>query len=143
MKYFLVLLLLLLVSCNQKSPIFHKSHYPKKQTAPFSDVVEVNNMLFLSGQIGMNHNTRELVKGGLLSETTQAIDNIEEVLKRHNSSLERVVKVTVILSDMDDFKEFNEIYKKKFPNKPARTTFAASGLARNALIEIEVVAVKN
>ena len=64
------------------------------------------------------------------------------MLELHNSSLDQVVKCTVILSDINDFAEFNEVYVQYFPNKPARTTFAASGLARNAKIEIECIAVK-
>ena len=143
MKYLLIATAFFLVSCNENATIFHESHYPKKADAPFSDAVQVNDMLYLSGQIGMNHKTRELVTGGLVIETTQAINNIEEVLQLHDSGLNNVVKVTVILSDMKDFKEFNEIYKKRFSNKPARTTFAVSGLARNAKVEIDVVAVKS
>ncbi len=143
MKYLSLAFLFLFISCNQSVPVFHKSHYPKKSDAPFSDVVEVGDMLYLSGQIGMNHNTRELIDGGLSAQATQAIDNIEDVLKLHEAELSDVVKITVILDDMSDFTAFNEIYKFRFPHKPARTTFAASGLARGSLVEIEVIAVKN
>lgn len=132
---------LLLFACSSK-PVFHKSHYTTKASAPFSDVVQVKNMLYLSGQIGLDHKTRTVVPGGLIPETHQTIMNIEEVLKVHGSDLSKVVKVTVILKNMKDFAAFNEIYQKYFPNKPARTTFAASGLALDAFIEIDVVAVK-
>jgi 2-iminobutanoate/2-iminopropanoate deaminase len=90
----------------------------------------------------MNHTTRTLVEGGIEAETKQCIENIKDVLAQHNSSLDRVVKCTVILRDINDFEAFNEIYKTYFPNKPARTTFAASGLAVGANIEIDVIAVK-
>lgn len=123
--------------------IYHESHEPKKQSAPFSDAVEVGNFFFLSGQIGMNHTTRTLVDGGLVPQTIQTIQNIKAVLEQHKMDLANVVKCTVILSTMEDFAAFNEVYSQYFINKPARTTFAASGLARNAKIEIEVVAVKN
>ncbi len=122
--------------------IFHESHEVKKQTAPFSDAVEVGNLFFLAGQIGMDHNTRTMVTGGIQAETEQAISNIREVLAQHGLTLDQVVKCTVILSTMDNFALFNEVYAKHFIKKPARTTFAASGLARNALVEIEVVAAK-
>ena len=134
-----------LISCqtSDSSDIqFHASHMPKKANAPFSDVVETNDLLFLAGQIGMDHNSRTLVEGGIQAETKQAIENIKAVLSQHNSSLDRVVKCTVILSDINDFKAFNEVYKTYFPNKPARTTFAASDLAIGAKIEIDVIAAK-
>ena len=121
---------------------FYESHEPKKSEAPFSDVVEANGFLFLSGQVGVDHNTRQLVKGGIEAETKQCLENIKAVLEYHKSSLDEVVKATVILKDINDFVVFNEIYKSYFPNKPARTTFAASGLAVGAHIEIDVIAVK-
>ena len=131
-------------SCEHKDSdiIFYNSHEPKKQNALFSDAVEANGFLFLSGQVGMNHTTRTLVEGGIEAETKQCLENIKAVLEHHNSSLENVVKCTVILKSINDFKAFNTIYKAYFPNKPARTTFAASGLAVGASIEIDVIAVK-
>ena len=122
--------------------IFHPSHEPKKMNAPFSDIVQVDKLFFLSGQIGMDHTTRTLVKGGIIAETKQALENIKAVLAQHKLQLQNVVKCTVILADINDFKAFNEIYTTYFPQKPARTTFAASGLARGAMIEIECVAVR-
>ncbi|PTX59224.1 2-iminobutanoate/2-iminopropanoate deaminase [Kordia periserrulae] len=121
---------------------FHKSHLPQRQNTPFSAAVETENLLFLAGQIGKDHTTGKLVEGGIKTETKQAIENIKAVLEQHNSSLERVVKCTVILADINDFKEFNSVYVHYFPNKPARTTFAAGGLAANAKIEIDVIAAK-
>lgn len=136
-----VTLVFFIVACKEEI-VFESSHYPKKTNAPFSDVVKANGFLFLAGQIGMDHNSRTLVPGGIKKETEQAIINIKEVLELHGSSLDRVVKCTVILSDINDFKAFNEVYITYFPNKPARTTFAASGLAANAKIEIECIAVQ-
>ncbi|GGD55671.1 Rid family detoxifying hydrolase [Muriicola marianensis] len=123
--------------------IFHPSHEPKKQTAPFSDAVEAGNLFFLAGQIGMDHSTRTMVEGGIQAETTRAIENIKEVLAQHGLELDHVVKCTVILSTMEDFAAFNEVYSTYFVKKPARTTFAASGLARDARVEIDVIAVRN
>ncbi|MBW8243396.1 Rid family detoxifying hydrolase [Muricauda oceani] len=122
--------------------IFHKSHEPKKQNAPYSDAVQAGNMYFLAGQIGMDQTTRTLVKGGIQKETEQAIKNIQDVLAQHGLTLDNVVKCTVILANIEDFSAFNEIYTQYFTKKPARTTFAASGLAANAHIEIDVIAVK-
>ncbi|WP_299339433.1 RidA family protein [uncultured Psychroserpens sp.] len=142
--FIIVLFVFGIFSCQPKNKdiTFHKSHEPKKAQAPFSDVVEANGFLFLAGQVGMDHSTRTLVQGGIEKETKQCIENIKAVLEHHELSLDRVVKCTVILKDINDFTAFNEVYKTYFPNKPARTTFAASGLAVGASIEIEVIAVK-
>lgn len=150
MKPFQYVLLLLLTlgtmmfahAQEETEIIFHKSHEAKKQDAPFSDVVQAGNLFFLAGQIGMDHSTRTVVEGGIEAETKQAIDNIAAVLAQHDMDLSNVVKCTVILSTMDDFASFNTVYTQYFTQKPARTTFAASGLARNAKIEIDVIAVK-
>lgn len=141
--YLSIFLLIGLVSCTTSREItFHKSHEPKKMDAPFSDAVETRDFLFLAGQIGMDHETRTVVEGGVKAETRQAILNIQDVLRQHNLSLNNVVKCTVILKSIEDFASFNEIYTQYFTKKPARTTFAASGLAANALIEIDVTAAK-
>lgn len=142
--FLLVLLILITMSCNFGSPdiTFHSSHEPKRQNTPFSDVVETDNLLFLAGQIGRNHSVGILVEGGIKAETKQAIENIRAVLEFHDSSLDHVVKCTVILRDINDFSDFNEVYMSYFPNKPARTTFASSGLAANSKIEIDVIAAK-
>jgi 2-iminobutanoate/2-iminopropanoate deaminase len=132
------------VSSQEDSGItFHESHEEKKRSAPYSDAVEAGNLFFLAGQIGMDHTTRTMVVPGIKTETEQAIKNIQAVLEHHGLTLSNVVKCTVILSTIDDFSAFNEVYSKYFTKKPARTTFAASGLARNAKVEIDVIAVKN
>jgi len=126
----------------QEAPIYHSSHEPKKSDAPFSDAVQVGNTFYLSGQIGMDHGTRELVTGGIEAETRQTLENIKAVLAHHNLEMGDVVKALVVLEDISDFAAFNKIYSSYFPQKPARTTFAAEALARGAKIEIEVVAIK-
>lgn len=122
--------------------IFHKSHEPKKQNAPYSDAVQAGNTFYLAGQLGMDQTTRTLVEGGIQAETEQAIKNIEAVLGQHDLTLDNVVKCTVILSDISDFAAFNEVYAQYFTKKPARTTFAAGGIAANGKVEIDVIAVK-
>ena len=124
------------------SPVFYPSHDLKKSNAPFSEAVQVGNTFYLSGQIGRNPETRALAEGGIQPQTAQTIKNIAAVLNHHGMDLQNVVKATVILDNIDDFKAFNEVYSKYFTQKPARTTFAAAGLAVGAKIEIEVVAVK-
>lgn len=122
--------------------MFHPSHEPLKGNAPFSDVVEYGNMYFLAGQIGMDHSTRTMVEGGIKAETKQVIMNIKDVLAQRGLTLDHVVKCMVILKTMEDFQAFNEVYTQYFTKKPARTTYAASGLARDAAIEIEVIAIR-
>ncbi|MBT8269285.1 MAG: RidA family protein [Flavobacteriaceae bacterium] len=142
-QFLCCLIAVILFSCNHNSnPIFHNSHEPKRQNTPFSDVVETDDLMFLAGQIGRDHDKGFVVEGGIKAETRQAIENIKAVLEHHELGLERVVKCTVILSDIKDFADFNEVYMIYFPNKPARTTFAASGLAASAKIEIDVIAAK-
>ncbi|MAM29567.1 MAG: reactive intermediate/imine deaminase [Flavobacteriaceae bacterium] len=155
---FYIFILCMLISCNApkeepqeivstvtlqqpKAPVFHESHEPKKQNVPFSDAVQVGNTFYLSGQIGMDHATRELVPGGIVAETEQTLKNIKAVLKHHSLEMQDVVKATVILDTIADFSAFNEVYVQYFPQKPARTTFAAEALAMGAKIEIEVMAV--
>ena len=108
---------------------------------PFSEAVRVNHMLYLSGQIGTLPGTTELVKGGIQAETRQTKENIKKVLEANGSSLDHVVKVTVMLADITEWPALNEVYVDYFPNhKPARSAFAGSGLAFNARCEIEVIA---
>ena len=141
---FLFLMAVMVLSCEdqQQVPVFHPSHEVSRANVPFSDAVETENLLFLTGQIGKDHKLGRLVEGGITAETQQVILNIQDVLKQHQLSLDHVVKCTVILKDINDFSEFNAVYKQYFTNKPARTTFAAAGLAGGACIEIDVVAVK-
>lgn len=108
---------------------------------PFSEAVRVGNMLYLSGQIGTLPGTTNLAPGGIQAETRQTMENIKAVLEANGSSLDRVVKVTVMLADIAEWPALNEVYVTYFPNnKPARSAFAGSGLAFNARCEIEVIA---
>lgn len=122
--------------------IFHPPENPARVSAPFSEAVQAGNLFFLAGQIGMDRSVGKLAEGGIQGETEQAIKNIQGVLNFHGLSLDNVVKCTVILSDIGDFRAFNEVYLKYFTKKPARTTYAAAGLAAGAKIEIDVIAVK-
>ncbi len=110
---------------------------------PYSDAVRAGNILFLSGAIGTPPGTRQLVPGGLVPETRQTLENIKRNLETNGSSLDRVVKCTVMLADIGDFDAMNSVYREYFPtNKPARSTFGVSGLALGARIEIECIAMR-
>ncbi|WP_415376889.1 Rid family detoxifying hydrolase [Patiriisocius sp. Uisw_017] len=122
--------------------VYHSSHEPKKAETPFSDAGQVGNTFYLSEQIGMDHSTRELVSSGIDIETKRTLENIKAVLSQHNLVMADVVKVMVLLDNIEEFAAFNNIYASYFPQKPARTTFAVKALARGAKIEIEVVAVR-
>ena len=106
---------------------------------PFSSAVRTGNLLFLSGQIGVD--ATGLVPGGIRAEVRQTMENIRTVLETSGSSLSRVVKCTVFLADIADYAAMNEVYRSYFPqNPPARSTIAASGLAFGARAEIECIA---
>ncbi len=108
---------------------------------PFSEAVRVGNILYLSGTIGTLPGRRELPPGGIQPETRQALENIRDRLQRYGSSLDRVIRCTIMLADMAEWGLMNEVYVTYFPgNKPARSAFGASGLALDARVEIECTA---
>ncbi|HUN66017.1 MAG TPA: RidA family protein [Bacteroidota bacterium] len=105
---------------------------------PFSDAVRVGNMLYLSGAVGID-STGKLVPGGVEAETRQVMENIRRVLERNGSSFDRIVKCTVILADIREWPALNAVYRTYFRKDrlPARTAFAAAGLAFGARLELE------
>ncbi len=110
---------------------------------PFSKSVRVDDLIFLSGELGIAPGTRTPVEGGAGPETTQIFKNIETTLARHGASLSDIVKCTVFLEDMADYGEMNAAYKAALPDpKPARSTFGVDGIALGASLEIECIAVK-
>ena len=108
---------------------------------PFSTAVRVGNTLYLSGSIGLVPGTRELAEGGIQGETRQTMDNIKDTLETFGSSMDDVVKCTVFLADMAEWGAMNEVYRTYFTNPPARSALGASGLALDARVEIECIAV--
>lgn len=108
---------------------------------PYSDVVRIGDLLFLSGRIGLDYTDMTLVEGGIVEQTRRCLANIGEVLELAGSSIDRVIKTTVFLTDMADFAAMNAVYAETFAQrKPARSTVALVGLPMRALVEIEVVA---
>jgi 2-iminobutanoate/2-iminopropanoate deaminase len=110
---------------------------------PFPEAVRVGNMLYLSGVIGNIPGAKELVLGGVIAETKQTMENIKRILERYGSSLNQVVKVTVILADIKEWNAVNEVYVTYFSHDrlPARTAFEASRLILDARVEMECIAV--
>ncbi len=110
--------------------------------APFSNAVQVGNLLFLSGQIGVIPGTREFPEGGFEAQAHQMMNNVKNTVEEFGSSMDRVVKCLVMIDDMSRWGEFNEIYVQYFPgDKPARSAFGADGLALGAHFELECIAV--
>jgi reactive intermediate/imine deaminase len=108
---------------------------------PFSEAVRVGNLLFLSGMVAVKPGTTQIVAGGIEAETRQALENIRAVLERHGSSLDRVVKCTVMLADIGEWSRMNAVYVTFFPQHfPARSALGVSGLALGARVEIECLA---
>lgn len=108
---------------------------------PFSSAVRVGHMLYLSGSIGNIPGTMDLAEGGIQGETRQTLENISRTLETFGSSMDRVVKCTVFLADMAEWGAMNEVYRTYFENPPARSALGASGLALDARVEIECIAV--
>ena len=110
---------------------------------PYSQAIEVNGFVFLSGQLPIDPSTGEFVPGGVKEQTTQAFANIKAVLSEVGLTTENIVKTTVFLADMSLFSDMNEVYATQFSGTfPARSAFAVKTLPKNALVEIEVVAAK-
>jgi 2-iminobutanoate/2-iminopropanoate deaminase len=109
---------------------------------PFSEAVQVGNLLFLSGQIGVLPGTTTLAPGGIGPESRQTFENIRAILGRHGASLKDVVKCTVFLADMGEWGAFNVVYREFFAAPyPARSALGSSGLAFKARVEVECIAV--
>lgn len=112
----------------------------KESGFPFSNAVEADGWIFLSGTLGTNADMK-LVDGGIEAESRQTMSNIQAVLKSQGLSMQRLVKCTVMLADMAEWPAFNQVYKEFFDGiYPARSAFAASGLALGARVEVECIA---
>ncbi|MBK6397385.1 MAG: RidA family protein [Bacteroidetes bacterium] len=110
---------------------------------PYNQAVEVNNTLYVSGQIAINPADGNLVMLNILREATQVLENISAILKEAGYSFSDVVKTTIFLSDMNNFSAVNDVYANYFTdNFPARETVEVAGLPKNVNVEISVIAVK-
>ena len=121
--------------------VFDRSPETRAADLPFSDAVRVGDLIFLSGQLGIRPGEKQLVPGGIEAETAQCLENIRAILERNGSGLERVVKCTAFLADMNEWARMNTVYRRYFREAfPARSAFATSGLAYQARIELECIA---
>lgn len=110
---------------------------------PYSQAVEVNGMLFISGQLPIDPATGVFPEGGIKEQTIQSFANIKAILAEAGMTTDNIVKTTVLLADISDFVGMNEIYALQFENTfPARSAFAVKDLPKGALVEIEVIAAK-
>ena len=111
---------------------------------PYSQAVLANKTLYLSGQIGLNPATMELVEGGIMEETDQVMQNLKSVLEAAEMNFENVVKSSIFLANMNDFSRVNKVYGNYFKNHtaPARETVAVKTLPKNVNLEISMIAIK-
>ena len=108
---------------------------------PYTQAVKASGMVFASGQIPLDPETMQIVDGDIRAQTERVLTNLKAVLEAAGTSLDRVVKTTVYLSDMNDFTAMNEVYATYFAaNRPARSTVQAARLPRDARVEIDVIA---
>ena len=112
-----------------------------KAIGPYSQAICTENLVFSAGQLGLDPVTMEMVEGGIQAQTRQVLTNLQHVLEVADSGLNFIVKTTVFLQDMRDFANMNSVYAEFFPeNPPARSTVQVAALPRNALVEIECIA---
>ena len=114
-----------------------------KAIGPYVQANKVGELIFCSGQLGINPETGKLVDGGVLEEAKQVFKNIQAILEEAGSSMNHVVKTLVLLKDIADFAEVNKVYAEQFNDVlPARSAFQVTALPLNGNIEIEVIAVE-
>lgn len=111
-------------------------------TAPYSQGIKANGMLYVAGQIGLNPQNRKLVEGGIEPETTQIMENIKAIVEATGAKMDDIVNTTIYMKDIANFAKVNELYGQYFNgNFPARTTIGVANLPGGANIEIAVIAV--
>jgi 2-iminobutanoate/2-iminopropanoate deaminase len=120
---------------------YHNMPGSEDSDLPFSSAVQVDNTLYLSGNLGTVPGTPGLAPGGIEAQTRQTMENIKSVAEQFGSSMDRIVKCTVFLADMEEWAAMNEVYRTYFKNPPARSAFGANGLALGARVEIDCIAI--
>ncbi|RKV21841.1 RidA family protein [Helicobacter pylori] len=122
--------------------VIHSTLAPKA-IGPYSQAIATNDLVFVSGQLGIDASTGEFKGADIHSQTTQSMENIKAILKEANLGMDSVVKTTILLKSLDDFAVVNEIYGSYFTEPyPARATFQVAKLPKDALVEIEAIAIK-
>ena len=111
-----------------------------KAIGPYSQAVKANGFIFTAGQVAFDPATGQLVEGDVARQTTRVFENLKAIVEAAGSSLDRAVKATVYLKDMNDFAAMNEVYARYFPaNPPARSTVEAARLPRDVHVEIDLI----
>lgn len=111
---------------------------------PYSQAILMGNMLYASGQLGLDPATGNFVPGGVTEQTEQVFKNIRAILEEAGLTIANVVKTTCFLADMSDFAAMNAVYEKQFTGDfPARSAVAVKALPKNGLVEIEIIAIKD
>ncbi|WRF25091.1 RidA family protein [Helicobacter pylori] len=122
--------------------VIHSALAPKA-IGPYSQAIATNDLVFVSGQLGIDASTGEFKGADIHSQTTQSMENIKAILKEAGLGMDSVVKTTILLKSLDDFSVVNEIYGSYFKEPyPARATFQVAKLPKDALVEIEAIAIK-
>lgn len=112
-----------------------------KAIGPYSQAIKANGFIFTAGQIALDPATMQLVLGDVVAQTTRVLENLKAILDAAGSSLDRAVKATVYLKDMNDFAAMNEVYARYFAkDPPARSTVEAARLPRDVRVEIDLIA---
>ena len=112
-----------------------------KAIGPYSQAIRANGLLFVSGQIALDPSTQLLVAGDIKAQTERVMENLKGIVEAAGSALDRVVRTTVFLADMNEFAAMNEIYARYFPAQPpARSTVQAARLPRDVRVEIDLIA---
>lgn len=128
----------------QKDIIYSKN--APEPIGPYSQAIKLTmdsgKILYTSGQVAIDPKTGNFISGGIKEQTRQVIENLKALLNEAGTEINKVIKTTVFLKDMNDFTVMNEIYSEYFgDSKPARSTVEVARLPKDALIEIEVIAV--
>ncbi|MCQ2840162.1 RidA family protein [Helicobacter pylori] len=122
--------------------VIHSTLAPKA-IGPYSQAIATNDLVFVSGQLGIDASTGEFKGADIHFQTTQSMENIKAILKEAGLGMDSVVKTTILLKSLDDFAVVNEIYGSYFKEPyPARATFQVAKLPKDALVEIEAIAIK-
>ncbi|MHB8526004.1 MAG: RidA family protein [Candidatus Acidiferrales bacterium] len=112
-----------------------------KAIGPYSQAVRANGFIFISGQVAFDPATSQIVEGDIAKQTERVMENLKAIVEAAGSMLDKVVKTTVFLKDMDEFAKMNEVYGRYFPaNAPARATVEVARLPRDVRVEIELIA---
>lgn len=118
-----------------------KTHRAPAALGPYSQAVKANGFVFVSGQVAIDPASNQLIEGDVSRQTEQVLQNVAQILAAAGTSMDRVMRTTVFLKNMNDFPQMNAVYGKHFPEPyPARSTVEVARLPKDVLVEIDVIA---